>query len=133
MSMRISAVALVSLAYAVACPGCGEANSAHRKPTIPVKGKVTYKGKPLTKGLVTFDARDIGRPATGEIKPDGTYELSTIDPGDGVVAGHHRVTITETGTRPGKEVIPKKYALANSSTLEADVSPDKTEFTFDLQ
>ena len=62
---------------------------------IPVKGKVTYKGQPVTKGVVQFEPDGYGRPARGQLQSDGTFELTTFKPGDGVVAGEHRISISE--------------------------------------
>src|SRR5262249_7863155 len=54
--------------------GCGPAES--HPETVPVQGKVTYKGQPVPRGTITFQP-DAGQPATGEIQPDGSYRLGT--------------------------------------------------------
>jgi hypothetical protein len=115
-----------------ACWGCGAAGQGPSAPLIPVKGKVTLKGKPLTKGLVKFDPDGYGRPARGELQSDGTFVLGTNMDGDGVVAGSHRVSISGTGSHPAKEVVPKKYTQRTTSKLTADVDAEHTEFQFDL-
>jgi len=62
-----------------------------------VQGKVTYKGEPLKYGTVSFvpDASkgNSGPIATGNIKEDGTYILSTDEGGDGALVGHHKISI----------------------------------------
>ena len=113
--------------------GCGIAGSATPATLIPVKGKVTYKGKPVTKGLVKFEPDGYGRKASGQLQSDGSFVLTTDKEGDGVVAGHHKVSITGTGDRPGKELVPKKYTQRAGSKLEADVDAEHTEFSFDLK
>jgi hypothetical protein len=116
------------------CWGCGSGGAAGSLPgLVPVKGKVTFKGKPVTKGVVQFEPDDYGRPASGELQSDGTYVLTTLKTGDGVVPGHHRVTISGTGSHPSKELVPKKYRQPHTSGLTADVSAEKTEFDFDLK
>jgi hypothetical protein len=112
--------------------GCG-GGSGSMAPLVSVKGKVTYKGQPLTKGIVHFEPDGYGRPASGELQADGTFVLTTLQKGDGVVAGEHKVSVTDTGSNPRKELVPKKYTSPNSSELTADVNADHTEFTFDLQ
>ena len=62
--------------------------------TVPVKGKVTYKGKPLTEGEIVFEPDNSGREAHGSIQPDGSFELTTFKTGDGAVPGTHRVAVT---------------------------------------
>jgi hypothetical protein len=94
---------------------------------------VTYKGQAVGKGVVTFEPGDgFGRRARGQLQPDGTFVLTTDKDGDGVVAGHHQVSIAGTGSGPAKELVPKKYTLRTSSQLSADVDAQHTEFTFDL-
>jgi hypothetical protein len=52
--------------------------------------------------------------------------------GDGAAVGLNRVSFSGTG--PGsKEVIPRKYLQPLTSKLEADVSPEKTGFDFELE
>jgi hypothetical protein len=63
----------------------------------PVRGKVTYKdGTPLTKGLVVFESSTRTPPITarGDIRADGSYELSTFKPADGAPAGKYRVLVS---------------------------------------
>jgi hypothetical protein len=85
VSFRLATVLLI------ACAGCGAPADVNSH-LIPVKGKVTYKGKALTNGSVSFEP-DAGRQAHAEIQPDGTFELSTFKAGDGAVAGTHRVSM----------------------------------------
>jgi hypothetical protein len=93
----------------------------------------------LTKGLVVFEPRNYGQTATGELTADGTFELTTIKPGDGAVPGKHRVCVNGTGTagldkktKKPKELIPAKYTQPNTSGLETEVSSEKTEYNFDI-
>jgi hypothetical protein len=122
--------------------GCGDGEDAHPA-TVPVQGKVTYKGEPVPKGTITFQP-DGGRPAVGEIQPDGTYQLSTFGDKDGAIPGPHKVMIiantgdpTKMPSSPGyvvpKDLVPKKYADLKTSGLEITVSKDKTAYNFDLE
>ena len=60
---------------------------------------VTVEGKPFTTGKVMFapaakgDDHRAGRAAFGVLGPDGSFELSTYEPGDGAVVGRHSVTL----------------------------------------
>ncbi|HZW30350.1 MAG TPA: hypothetical protein VFF52_06545, partial [Isosphaeraceae bacterium] len=116
----------------VPCGGCGS-GSAAKGSLIPVKGKVTYKGQPMTKGMVRFEPDGYGRMASGQLQPDGTFELTTLKPGDGVVAGEHQVFITDMDKKLAKDRALKKYGSRNTSGLKAEVSSERTEFTFDLK
>jgi hypothetical protein len=115
------------------CTGCGVGGAGTLPSLIPVKGKVTFKGEPLTTGVVHFEPDDFGRPANGKLQSDGTFVLSTLKEGDGVVAGHHRVSITGLDRKSKAAAMPKKQWAAAMAKLEADVSADKTEFTFDIR
>jgi hypothetical protein len=134
--MPINPVKLILLAIAgvwmAAAIGCTSNNDMTPPKLIPVKGKVTYKGKPLSKGVVRFSADGYGRDAGGHLKEDGTYELTTLKAGDGVTAGEHRVFITEVDSGFAKDKVMKKYASPVASKLVAVVSPEHNEFNFDL-
>jgi hypothetical protein len=93
MRMRFAYSSALATIIVGSCWGCGS-GSAVPPTLIPVKGKVTYKGQPVTKGVVRFEPDGgFGRMATGQLQSDGTFELSTLKPGDGVVPGVHRVTL----------------------------------------
>ena len=64
--------------------GCGD--------QVSVKGKVTFPdGTPLTRGEVRFQNATVL--ATGNIKPDGTYVISSLGNNDGLSKGTYTVTI----------------------------------------
>ncbi len=84
-----TALAFTGLLVAVGCSddGLGKRYS--------VSGTVTYKGQPLPKGSINFTSEKAdGRGATGEIK-NGSYTLTTQNPGDGAFEGGYLVTITD--------------------------------------
>jgi len=119
----------VALMSALAATGCGSSG-----PTMGrVSGTVTYKGKPIDKGTVTFISTDGERPnATGSIN-DGSYTLQTTEPGDGAVAGEYKIAVSDIDSSLGntelpgmphkapKSALPKKYMNADTSGLTAKV------------
>ncbi len=133
-----SLVALLVLSVS----GCGAKSEFPE--TVPVSGKVLYKGQPVPMGTVTFQS-DQGQAATGTIQPDGTYRLSTFAQEDGAVPGHHKVMIiandgdptmmpgSSPGYKPPKDLIPKKYGTLATSGLEAEVAKGKPTVDFDLK
>jgi len=74
-----------------------------------VTGKITVAGKPVTSGQVMFYPAG-GPGAYGEIKPDGTYTLTTYKPGDGAWIGAHQVAIQSTSIGPSSVIEPKTIA-----------------------
>jgi hypothetical protein len=132
MRVRVTAlIAVTSLAF-LACVGCGSrSGSGSVTSTVPVKGKVTYQGKPLTQGTITFEPDDIGREAHGNISADGSFTLTTYKEGDGAVPGLHRVAVSMTGK--GKEVVAKKFLNTSSSKVKVEVTEGKTDYAVELK
>ena len=128
---RWSRTVVLGVLFGILNAGCGGGTNTFA--TILVKGKVTYKGQPLTNGTVTFSPVDSQkcRPATGQIESDGTFVMSTVKFGDGVMPGEYKVAIEslkagsdedekrETGQDSG---IPKKYTSFTTSELQETVS-----------
>jgi hypothetical protein len=86
-----------------------------------VQGKVTYKGEPVKYGTVSFepDTTKGDLPiAMGNIKEDGTYVVSTSDPGDGAVVGHHRVSIVGLDPSPVAKVEAFPVPTSEESSQE---------------
>jgi hypothetical protein len=133
--MRIRKQKSIGLAamFLAVCWGCGPAGRGVAPSLIPVKGKVTYKGQPLISGTVRFEPDDFGRPASGKLQSDGTYVLSTAKEADGVVAGSHKVSITNVDNKLGKDRAFQRFMQPASSKLTAEVSPEATEFNFELK
>lgn len=116
--------------------GCGDSGPT----TVSVRGTVTFEGKPLDGGSITFQPIQVAdgapmRPAVGEIEPDGTYTLTTFKKGDGVPPGEYAVAITSLiGAPPASEWeeappkresrIPLKYNQTDKSGLTASVPAD---------
>ena len=73
--------------------GCGDDTGLGQR--YPVSGTVTYNGKPVEKGQISFIATDKNkqRDANGFIQ-DGSYTLTTATPGDGALPGEYGVTVT---------------------------------------
>jgi hypothetical protein len=71
------------------CGGCGSGRSG----LMPVGGQVTIDGQPVKTGTVMFYPES-GRPAVGELGPNGRYTLTTYKEHDGAQLGHYAVTIT---------------------------------------
>ncbi|WP_422925244.1 hypothetical protein [Singulisphaera sp. PoT] len=136
------AIGLISLVPLLGISGCTPPAEPHPK-TVEVKGKVSYQGRPLTRGTITFRPDD-GRPALGDIQPDGSYTLSTFEKDDGAIIGHHRVSVSSSDEdptvmpgspnyRPARELIPKKYTTFESSGLDATVGEQPRPQNFDLK
>jgi hypothetical protein len=87
-----------------------------------VKGRVTYRGKPLTKGSITFEPTDGGREARGTIGPDGTFVMTTDQDGDGALIGVHRVSVADAG-----------QTLRTRKDVHVRVTADRSDYVVDFQ
>jgi hypothetical protein len=70
-------------ALSAAAWGCGSGPAVDRSTAeAKVTGTVKVNGKPMTSGTVTLDPTNVARaeagPRTGQIKSDGTYEVTTL-------------------------------------------------------
>jgi hypothetical protein len=136
---RIRATRIV-LAAGLGCllaTGCSDGMK-----TAPVKGTLTYKGKPVPNGTITFIPEGNGPAATGEIRPDGTFELTTYKKGDGAVLGKHTVMIVAIQDQSDRlpedrsplppPIVPAKYLSNQTSGLKAEVRDQSNTVDFDL-
>lgn len=106
-----------------------------------ISGKVTFQGKPIEKGEITFaPVGGLGRPDSSMIA-NGAYSLSVTDgkkvvqisawSTDPALVGPPPPDMPPGGINPDREYIPIKYNEA--SILEAEVLPqDGQNFDFDL-
>ena len=107
------------------CIGCGGGDFA----TAKVTGKITVGGKPVTGGDVMFmplgkDANgQSGKAARSQIRPDGTYSLTTYEAFDGAVIGKHQVTLYN----PGIPIVDDPMADDNAPKGKPTLSPAEME------
>ncbi len=126
VACRISLVALLSVF------GCGP----NLPKTYPVQGRVFFEdGKNVEQGSVEFrldSASDSQRTvARGKINPDGSFSLSTFEPGDGALPGIYKVIVQQMviaeGFKKGHQHgprVPSRYAEYGNSGLTAEVKPE---------
>jgi hypothetical protein len=127
-------------AFIVFAVGCGGPK------VYPVDGQIVYTdGEPAAnlKGYkVEFESVDAlheghAVSAEGEVKPDGSFQMTTFKPGDGVFAGKHRVIIAppasegDTPTKP--HVINPRYLSYETSGLTATVEEKSTAITLTIE
>jgi hypothetical protein len=116
------------LSVFVAFSGCSEP----RVPVFPVSGKVTYQGKPPVGAQVVLHAQSVdetyGVAPVGVVKSDGTFAITAYEPEDGAPEGEYVATIqwfktitNEGGTGAGPNVLPEKYASAQTSPIKVKV------------
>lgn len=132
--------------------GCGSGNDM-----ASVTGKITFQNQPVPEGTITFYPESGGRPSSGQIQSDGTYKLSSIEPGDGAMIGTHKVTIEarrvlnapagpssfqeelaqERGRRSNTPLriewlVPQEYSAPSTTELTAKVENESNVIDFNL-
>jgi hypothetical protein len=97
----------------------------------PVRGKVTFAdGSPVSEGMVVFESMDMepALAARGQIRADGTFELTTHHAGDGAPAGKYRALVApkydpNAVDKPRKPAsIDGRYTEFKTSGLEFEVT-----------
>lgn len=130
------------LILAAAISGCGGPRP------VPVKGSVTYKGKPLANVNVVLIGND-GARAHGETDSSGSFsKLTTSKDGDGAVPGDYSVVITPkiatnmdpqkpedyAQVNPRKQAFPPKYSDVVLGRLKVTVSAsEENELKIELK
>ncbi len=118
----------------------------NRKPTHPVRGKVTFDGAPAAGAQLTIwrpDPTDKKgekgfRVTDAFVEADGSYALSTYTANDGVNEGDYRITVTmrdpffEPSGKQGKNRYPERYAVYATTDLTAKVKTGTNELNFEL-
>jgi hypothetical protein len=118
---------LAPLVTAFIVAGCGTPAGPECE---PVKGSITFNGKPLAEAIVVLHPAD--GDVAGNQKPmattdaGGNFELTTFTRNDGAPVGDYAITIelraVETGgeepVRTGRNLLPPRYAKPETSGLK---------------
>jgi len=134
---RVGLLSLIALAFIpMSCGSDGPEMAS-------VSGSVTYQGKPVPMGTVTFVAKDANhRNAIGYIDANGRYKLQTEVPGDGAQVGEYDVTVYSHDEKildykpkvpiPPKILTPEKYENPRTSGLKGTVQRGSNTVNLDL-
>jgi hypothetical protein len=137
-------VVVLGLLAAGGCRGPG------RRQVVPVRGEVFVESKgkrqPAKGAEVFFHIQndDLGFNPKGTVEEDGSFQVSTDGPNDGLPVGKYKVTITWHKTkvlmgqkeRVGPDLLQGKYKDPNKTPLRATVTSeglDPKTFKLDLQ
>jgi len=122
-------LALAALASLVGAAGCGRGY-------LPVHGKVTLSdGSPVPGCLVLFEGEPGGKKisARGEVGPDGSFNMSTNTPGDGVPPGNYRVSVVPPPPpsldSPSSAPYNERFTRSETSGLTFEVKPGNSELS----
>ena len=122
--------AATCLAALVVLSGCGP----DRPQTIPVSGKLTFRGgPPPAPGALYFTSDDPAegfsrRPASADFNAEGRFTVKSWEAGDGLVPGRYQVTVEcwevppNMDGQPVKSYVPEKYQSSLTTDLEVEVA-----------
>ena len=143
MHELVCAPLLRRLAWGIAClylAGCGGGGER----MIPVAGKVTVGGVPLTNGSVTFHA-DAGKGnatphlPVGTLDAEGNYTLMSATT-EGAPPGWYKVTVSAQAPidpnnpyAPPKHLIHPKFSDPGTSGLAVEVAENAPPGRYDLE
>lgn len=114
--------------------------------TGQVSGTVTFDGKPVTEGSVTFHSEELGTGGTADLGSGGTFTVRGAE-GAGLRVGSYVVRISPPPqdfgdgdpNKPAPTIapkefpnIPEKYRDSKTSGLKADVKAGPNEFKFEM-
>jgi len=105
----------------------------------PVKGTVRFSDdqSPLTAGDVRFESDAFS--ARGKINPDGTFQIGSLQSGDGVPLGTYKVFISGATAESGENEMGAVYLpLIEEKFTRKDMTPltitvDRTTKKFDIE
>ncbi len=137
--MKASTTVLVLTAvFLLGIPGCGSKGSK----MVPVRGTVKFVGGTVPQGevaTVSFQPVSAGegqpiKGAQGTINQDGSFEMFTRKPGDGVMVGRYKVCIIvrKKYMDPKSWVVPQKYVDAKTTPFEVNVEKAISDLKYEL-
>jgi hypothetical protein len=134
LSMSLLIIALV---WWAGIAGCGQSLS-----TAQVRGKVVFKGSSLPKAGIRMVRLEpmadttaaVRKGASGSINDDGSFEVYTRRPGDGVLLGKYAVTFVFCkGSTDQQSLIPGKYTKAATTPFHLTVEDDTDDLEYELE
>ncbi len=112
------------------------------RPTAQVSGTVKYKdGSPIVAAakVIRFEpaadtTAEIRKAASGYIRDDGSFEMYTRKPGDGVIKGQYVVVFSVLKNPMGGEsLIKPEYSAADLSPYTIDVDGNKHDLVYEIE
>ncbi len=119
--------------------GCG---GQPERPEVvyPLTGELQFEGKPAAGASIVLHAQDeaIAARPIATVNEDGTFAVTTYEPGDGAPPGEYKVTVewhrpvagqnVEGDELPPPNVIPPAYARPQTTPLTITVEEGENTF-----
>ncbi len=115
--------------------GCGSGK-------FPVSGKALFRDGTAAQGeirVIRFEptadtTAKVRKTAFADLEPDGSFDLFTRQPGDGVYRGKYAVTFTVFRTAQGREpAIAEKFTSAKTTPFTVEVNKPLHDLIFEIE
>lgn len=134
---------MAALVVVIAAAGCNS-KGPDLPAAVPAKGVIQLaSGQPIGEGRLQLTPKDKGgMESFGDVKPDGSFTLTSYKADDGAVPGKYIVTISPYNyAAPGGSPvpirnagqIPGKYLEAATSTLEVEIKKSDNDLHLRLE
>jgi hypothetical protein len=106
---------------------------------FPVNGNVTLEdGSPVVNATVVFTNSTTKTSASGTTSGDGSFQLTSLSPGDGAPPGSYRVTVhqpmpEDSSQSQGARLFPATYERPDTSGLSFEVKESTNNFPISLK
>jgi hypothetical protein len=131
MKYRRLIVVVIAIACIAVTAGCGP-QRAERPDRALVTGKVTYQGKPVPGGIITFMVTTgSGNTAGGMLRADGSFYMEDAPIGENQITIDTEAIKPELGSRYVQ--LPEKYLSPEKSGLTFDVKAGENQADFALE
>jgi hypothetical protein len=134
-----AAVGLALVIWGVFSLGTGQGRS-ERRAVYPLTGTLVFQGEPAVGAAIVLHPQDPSLSARprATVDPDGSFAVTTYEPGDGAPTGKYKVTIEwhrpVTGQESGEgddvppNVLPAEYASPATTPVKVKVVRGDNEF-----
>lgn len=136
-SFRMKKHSFIALLCALGFATLGCSDKGNKK--ITVSGTVSYKGQPLTSGMLQFTGENNGYYGAATIMPDGKYTMTDVVPGEVMVSiiqspsGEGSSSGEKGKPAPKRSAdLPDKYRIAQTSGLKYPITPDTSELKIEI-
>lgn len=134
------------VAFLAAACGCSTQSVEQLdKPLVPVRGKISFQGRPMPNAIVTLhpvtpiavgekSQANLSRTPFGVAGHDGSFDVTTLTPSDGAPEGEYAVTISWAGGAVPKsdndavpELLPPQYQNPTASGIRIQIRQGQPE------